>query len=1130
MTNQSKFVAAAVFFSLWLTCASVATADGDSIELTVTQGAGGVLSLDWAGGNPEFQVYRSATAEDISDPENRIAENRERSYNDIPPPGDLWFYRVSNTANCFRPQIDTFAELANPGTNHGSSGVLRVSGDLADEARSFLYFNLERIPPSAPIVSAELELYLVASSAPQVSIQISEVIETWSETALTWANQPQAPSMRSIGSHDSTPGWKSVDVTTLMEQWSDGAIENFGLAVLPFRGFWDTTDVLYDSRDSGSGLSARLCVEWEDPRNAALDRLRTDAIGDVEIRFDDGMPVFVHAQIPIDPVWSAESAAQALQFLHDYKDVYGFEDPQAELFLDHVVEADGRTHLFFDQRHDSVPVLDSGIVVHIQDGLWILGTAGRWALDFPLYRPPALSAHDAELTALETLPATSAEVFGTPELLYWVEDEFGPDTNPRVVLAWSLRFGGIRDDGVPMTWRTYISAHGGEVLELEEDVYENLAQYPEKFYEIYSVGETNSWNCWQNQFANSDELWFIECEDVGYPGAASDPDLDGQEAFDLMNETYEYFDDTFNRKGWNGRGGLVRAYTHVGFDSPNASSTFCGLKFATGYMTDDVFSHEFTHKLIDKDGKLRYKNESGALNESFADVFGEFVDRDGVWLHREDFSGGANRSLIDPTALGQPDHYSNLCTPSGDASSCCGLGSKDKGCVHVNSGIPNKVAYLLGSGGLHNGLHVVGLGFSKSEQIYYRTLTEYMFKKAEFSDARTGMWAAAGDLYGVHEQCQVLNAWASVGVGGPDTDCDGRADPPTDDGDGDGLVDAVDNCRNVSNSTQGDMDGDGVGDYCDVDVDGDGSENNDDNCPWDSNLNQADSDGNGVGDVCQDQDDDGIRDLMDNCPTLPNPLQDNADGDTLGDVCDFDDDSDGVDDGIDNCPDVYNPGQESGTDSDGVGTACDNCPSHANNDQTDTDLDGQGDACDLDDDNDSVLDHLDNCPLKANPGQEDNDGDGVGLLCDGSELADLDGLIFGALVLNSDFHDFDKPIEIPIFPCTGTEEGTCPDWIGAGWETRVNVDMHPDAIVVLVDDRGEVISSGRPDSDGVYTVVFPPESAYHYLSPTRVGIPSSDPMTFETVNRRHYTLQLWALPTTTDPTITGTIYVDTILP
>jgi hypothetical protein len=135
----------------------------------------------------------------------------------------------------------------------------------------------------------------------------------------------------------------------------------------------------------------------------------------------------------------------------------------------------------------------------------------------------------------------------------------------------------------------------------------------------------------------------------------------------------------------------------------------------------------------------------------------------------------------------------------------------------------------------------------------------------------------------------------------------------------------------------------------------------------------------------------------------------------------------------------------------------------------------------------------------------------VGLLCDGSELAFLDGLINGALVLNSDFLDFDKPIKIAVFPCTESEI-TCPDWIGAGWETRVYLDMHPDAMVVLVDDRGEVISSGRPDSDGVYTVAFPPESTYHYLSPTRVGIPSSDPMTLETVNRRHYTLQLWALP------------------
>lgn len=72
----------------------------------------------------------------------------------------------------------------------------------------------------------------------------------------------------------------------------------------------------------------------------------------------------------------------------------------------------------------------------------------------------------------------------------------------------------------------------------------------------------------------------------------------------------------------------------------------------------------------------------------------------------------------------------------------------------------------------------------------------------------------------------------------------------------------------------------------------------------------------------------------------------------------------------------------------------DNCPFYANPNQTDTDADGEGDACDLDDDNDNILDSFDNCQLVFNPNQADLDGDGIGDVCD--EFVDPVG---GALVL-----------------------------------------------------------------------------------------------------------------------------------
>ena len=101
------------------------------------------------------------------------------------------------------------------------------------------------------------------------------------------------------------------------------------------------------------------------------------------------------------------------------------------------------------------------------------------------------------------------------------------------------------------------------------------------------------------------------------------------------------------------------------------------------------------------------------------------------------------------------------------------------------------------------------------------------------------------------------------------------------DEDGDGVLDAADNCPNRYNPDQLDTDADGIGDACDV-------------CPIVANPDQADSDEDRVGDVC------------DNCVTLHSPDQSDDDGDGLGNPCDW-------------CPDVPAPG---GVDADGRSLGC----------------------------------------------------------------------------------------------------------------------------------------------------------------------------------------------------------------
>lgn len=119
-------------------------------------------------------------------------------------------------------------------------------------------------------------------------------------------------------------------------------------------------------------------------------------------------------------------------------------------------------------------------------------------------------------------------------------------------------------------------------------------------------------------------------------------------------------------------------------------------------------------------------------------------------------------------------------------------------------------------------------------------------------------------------------------------------------------------------------------------------------------------------DGVKDADHDNVDDVPignDNCSRENgafNPNQLDTDSDGLGDACDVDDDADALDDAVDNCPQSPNPSQR------------------------DTEGDGIGDPCDFDDDNDADPDQADNCRFVANADQRDTNGDGIGDACDPS--------------------------------------------------------------------------------------------------------------------------------------------------
>ncbi|WP_051568450.1 M4 family metallopeptidase [Crocinitomix catalasitica] len=238
--------------------------------------------------------------------------------------------------------------------------------------------------------------------------------------------------------------------------------------------------------------------------------------------------------------------------------------------------------------------------------------------------------------------------------------------------------------------------------------------------------------------------------------------------------TYDYFFEQHDRNSIDNDGFQLNSYIHFGVDYANAFWDGTRMTYGDGddfwdpLTSVDIAGHEITHGLTTFTAGLIYARESGALNESFSDIFGNAIEQfarpgDFSWLVGEDI-GSALRSMSNPNSYGDPDTY------FGDF--WASLDGGDSGGVHTNSGVQNFWFYLLSQGGTgtnDNGddYDVTGIGIEDAGKIAFRNLTVYLTPSSNFEEARFYAIQSATDIFGgcTFEVEQTTNAWYAVGVG-----------------------------------------------------------------------------------------------------------------------------------------------------------------------------------------------------------------------------------------------------------------------------------------------------------------------------------------------------------------------------
>ena len=575
--------------------------------------------------------------------------------------------------------------------------------------------------------------------------------------------------------------------------------------------------------------------------DSALDALHARADGDVIVRRDaaTGGTGLLRATAEGDLYPQGRDlppAEKTADFLERHGTVFGIGDFASELrMLDVSEDQYGHTRVAWQQLYGNLPVFGAVLHGHVSPDGRLTAVNGKFVPDINLPTSPAIARAAAEQTAVNAVGAQqpaaaknlALSVSSTALVVY--RNFLTRGTDGANHLAYQVQV----THGASMREFVYVDALTGKIVD-----------------QISGINGAKDRRIYEASYDPENPELPPPTWREGDPRPAPHPAQEDEVS--AGGHTYNLF---VNLSGgsylsWDGNDAqMVTVNNDPTIVCPNANWNGTSTNYCSGTSADDVVAHEWSHAYTQETSGLIYQWQSGALNESYSDIFGETVDlinnREGVegtaatgndgprsqdeavcseftseaptgdqsirWLMGEDafafsplppIGDAAIRDMWNPRCaggtlfLGDPGHMSsnNYSCSAGDA-----------GGVHTNSAVNNRAYAILVDGNtlelrddgtpFANPVTVQGIGLTKAAHIFWRANSVYNTPATNMAENADSLEMACQDLIGVNLNKLVTDPELGAGAFGNDDTLHPTPEPS-------GETITASDCQQVANAIE----------------------------------------------------------------------------------------------------------------------------------------------------------------------------------------------------------------------------------------------------------------------------------------------------------------------------------------